>query len=28
LWVPAEDLNEFNNQIVGDIKPIIAFVGD
>ena len=27
LWIPAEELDEFNNQIIGHIKPIIAFSG-
>ncbi|WP_343642647.1 ADP-ribosylation/crystallin J1 [Chryseobacterium sp.] len=28
LWVPSEDLNSFNNAIVGDIKVIKVFIGD
>ena len=28
LWVPAEQLNEFNNQISGTIKIVAAFYGD
>jgi len=27
LWVPAEQLNEFNEKIVGEIKVLKAFVG-
>lgn len=27
LWVPAEELEEFNDKIIGQIKPITAFVG-
>ena len=28
LWVPAEDLNEFNKQIIGTIEIIDVFVGN
>ncbi|CAI8854864.1 ADP-ribosylation/crystallin J1 [Chryseobacterium sp. IT-36CA2] len=28
LWVPSEELNSFNNAIVGDIKVIKVFIGD
>lgn len=28
IWVPAEDLEEFNNQLLGSIKVIKAFYGD
>jgi hypothetical protein len=27
LWVPAEELEEFNNQIIGGIQMIKVFVG-
>lgn len=26
-WIPAEDLNEFNENMVGSIKVILAFEG-
>lgn len=26
-WIPAEDLDEFNNHIVGPIRVIRAFAG-
>jgi hypothetical protein len=28
LWVPSEELNEFNDAIVGEIEVIRVFVGD
>jgi len=28
LWVPAEELEEFNNNIIGDIRIIEAFFGE
>ena len=28
LWVPSEDLGEFNNQIIGKIEVSKAFYGD
>ncbi|MGK6343360.1 ADP-ribosylation/crystallin J1 [Chryseobacterium sp. DT-3] len=28
LWVPAEELESFNNAIFGDIKVIKVFIGD
>ncbi len=27
LWVPAEDLDDFNNQIIGGIEIIKVFIG-
>lgn len=27
LWVPSEDLEDFNNAIIGDIKVIKIFIG-
>ena len=27
LWVPAEELNEFNNNIIGTIEVVNAFFG-
>ena len=28
LWVPAEDLSEFNRHIKGEIKVVAAYYGD
>ena len=28
LWVPAEKLEEFNNNITGEIRLVISFFGD
>lgn len=28
LWIPAEDLDEFNNQIIGQIQIVSTFLGD
>lgn len=28
LWVPAEDLKEFNKQIIGQIEIVKIFIGD
>ncbi len=28
LWIPAEDLEEFNNNIVGEIRVIDSFYGE
>lgn len=28
LWIPAEDLEEFNNQIIGRIEIVKVFFGD
>lgn len=28
LWVPSEDLNEFNNQIIGSIEIVKIYRGD
>ena len=28
LWVPAEQLNEFNNHIVGEIRVVESFYGE
>lgn len=27
LWIPADELDEFNKQIIGEIKIVKAFVG-
>jgi hypothetical protein len=28
LWIPAEDLEEFNNNIIGDIEVVEVFYGE
>jgi len=28
LWVPAEELEEFNRNIVGEIRVVSAFFGE
>lgn len=28
LWIPSEELEDFNNQIIGEIRIVRAFLGD
>lgn len=28
LWIPSEDLNEFNNNIIGQIEIVKVFIGE